>query len=94
MIFQIYIEPEVLTDIQESIDWYEQRQTGLGDRFYEELNQFIDTLKLSPWYQVRYENVRCLPLKNFPYMIHFTLNEPDNIVVIRGVFHTKQNPKK
>ncbi len=27
-------------------------------------------------------------------MIHFTINEADNIITVRAVFHTSQDPEK
>jgi len=46
---------------------------------------------MHPFYQVRYKNVRCLPMKKYPYMIHLTVDEKERIVTIRAVIHTSQN---
>jgi toxin ParE1/3/4 len=32
-------------------------------------------------------------MKKFPFMIHFTLDETQNFVVVHAVFHTSLNPK-
>jgi hypothetical protein len=38
--------------------------------------------------------VHCLPVKKFPYMVHFTIDEVQQVVTVRAVFHTALDPKK
>jgi toxin ParE1/3/4 len=92
MKYKIQIEPEAQQDIQDAVRWYNSQQKGLGRRFYDELKEFIAALKHNPLYQIRYDNVRCLPIKKFPYTLHFTINETEKLVVIRAVFHTSRHP--
>ncbi len=94
MAFHILFEPEAIQDVQEGIDWYESVQEGLGVSFYEELNKSIDYLRENPYFRIRYDQVRCLPLKKFPFMIHFTVDEKNNSVVIRAVFNTFLSPER
>lgn len=94
MTFTIKIEPEALVDIQDAIDWYNSQQTELGQKFYHYLEDYIEHLKSNPYYQIRYSNVRCIPLRKFPFMVHFTVDEQNSLVVIRAVFNTSLNPEK
>jgi mRNA-degrading endonuclease RelE of RelBE toxin-antitoxin system len=91
--FKIKIEPEAKEDIQSSIDWYNQQKKGLGKRFLKEVQKAFDTLSKNPFYQKRYENIFCFPIKKYPYMVHFTIDEVNNTVIVRGVFHTALDPK-
>jgi len=90
MSFTIKIEPEARVDIQEGINWYNKLEPGLGKRFHEAVKICLDKLRINPYYQFRYENVRCLPMKKYTYMIHFTMEE--NKVVIQAVFSTHRDP--
>lgn len=92
MKFKIKIGPEASDDIQQGIDWYNKKQKGLGRKFYKEVNQHFQTLKINPFFQVRYKNVRCLPLQKYPYMVHFTLNEEEKTVSVLAVINTSQHP--
>jgi toxin ParE1/3/4 len=92
MKFSVKIEAEAYQDIQQGIDWYNQQAEKLGYKFYKELKKTIDQLKTTPFLQVRYDNVRCLPLKKFPYMIHFTVHEAEKVAIIRAVLNTARNP--
>lgn len=91
--FTIKIEPEARQDIQSGIDWHNEQQPGLGKSFHKNVKFQIKKLKLQPFYQLRYDNVHCLPLKKFPYMIHYTINDAEQIVTIRAVFNTSRDPK-
>lgn len=92
MKYKVVIQPEVFDDIQEGIDWYNSRQNGLGKRFFSAVQQEFKTLRINPGFQVRYDEVKCLPVKKFPYMVHYYVNEQSKIVVIMGVINTNLNP--
>jgi hypothetical protein len=94
MSFKIKIESDAKLDIQQAINWYNKQQIGLGKKFYSVLMKHIEGLKKNPHYEIRYDSVICLPLKKFPFMIHFTVDKTEKIVSVRSVFHTSLNPEK
>ena len=87
------INPQAKVDIQEQIHNNNKQQEGLGRRFHKAIKASFNTIQTSPFFQIRYANVRCLPLKKFPVMIHYTVDEQKNEIVVRAVFHTSQNPR-
>jgi toxin ParE1/3/4 len=91
---EIVIDPRAIQDIQDVIDFYDNQQDGLGEKFENALNKHLLTLEKNPFFKIRYDNVHCLPLKKFPYMVHFTLDEENKRVTIRAVFHTAVDPEK
>ena len=94
MAFILLISDDAVRDIDEAIEWYESHQNDLGLKFYSILIEHIDQLRSNPFFQIRYSNVRCLPLSVFPYMIHFTVDSEAQTVIIRAVFNTSLDPKK
>ena len=92
MAFNTIVLPSALLDIQEIIDHYDGVQIGLSEKFDNELNDYFLTLQKSPFFQIRYANVRCLPLEKFPVMIHFIVDEKLNIVYVRAVLNTSKDP--
>jgi hypothetical protein len=90
--FKIIIQEEASQDIRDGAEWYNEQQSGLGKRFKLEVKSQINLLKTSPFFRIRYDNIRCLPLKKFPFMIHFEVDEVKKIVTIRAVFNTSRNP--
>lgn len=50
MIFNIVIEPRALIDIQDAIDYYESKQSGLGEYFYQVIDEHLDKLSKNPFF--------------------------------------------
>ena len=92
--YSIIIDPRAILEIQDAINYYDEQQSGLGQRFETELNKHILKLEKNPYFRIRYDNVRCLPVKKFPYLVHYTLDEAKNLVSIHAVFHTSRDPGK
>lgn len=92
--FQLLIDPSVIDDLQKAIDYYESKKSGLGKLFMEAIELAFDSLSKFPFYQIRYDTIRCYPLTNYPYMIHFIVNENEKTIEIRAVIHMKSNFQK
>lgn len=90
MAFKIVVEPRALADIQQAIDYYDKQQVGLGEKFILIIDKHFKSISKNPFFQIRYDKIRCLPIKNFPFMIHFFIEEKTNIVYIVAAYHTSQ----
>lgn len=91
--FTISIDEEALIDIQQGTDWYNQQLDGLGQRFQKQVKSQILSLKRNhSSYSIRYKDVRCMPIKKFPFMVHFSVDESQRIVEVFAVIHTRRNP--
>ncbi len=74
--FELLIDEEALVDIQQATNWYNQQLPELGTRFQAQVIVQINSLKIHyRGYAVRYKNVRCMLIKKFPYLAHFTIDE-------------------
>ena len=93
MAFKLFIEPLAKVDIQSQINYYNSKQKGLGKRFHNEVKTRFSSIKSNPFYQIRYDNIHCLPLKIFPAMIHYTVDEQNRLIIVRAVINTNKNPK-
>ncbi|NBR14503.1 MAG: type II toxin-antitoxin system RelE/ParE family toxin [Crocinitomicaceae bacterium] len=94
MKFTLELDPRAIQDIQEAIDYYDEQLVGLGEKFEAYLNKYMKSLSKNPFFQIRYDSIRCLPLKKYPYMIHFTVDEKLNTVYIHSVLNTARDPKE
>jgi plasmid stabilization system protein ParE len=93
-VHKVKVEPQALVDIQEITDWYNGKQAGLGKRFQNTIIKQIDGLCKNPYIcAMRYKEIRCLLVKNFPYMAHFYINEEIRAVEVLAVISTSRNPK-
>jgi toxin ParE1/3/4 len=94
MAYQVLIQNDAIDDIQEAIEYYDSQQAGLGSKFEQALNKLFILLEKTPRFAIRYDNVHCVPLKKYPFMIHYTIEDSKQIIEIRGCFHTSKNTDK
>lgn len=93
--FTLNIEPEAIDDIQEAVDYYNSRKSGLGKSFFNAVDKHFEFLKKNYFsFAVRYDDIRCMPVKKFPYIIHYRVLESQETVSVKAVFCTHDNPDK
>jgi toxin ParE1/3/4 len=94
MIFEVIIEPRAILDIQDAIDYYESKQSGLGEYFYQVIDEHIEVLTHNPFFQIRYKDYHGFPTKKFPFIIFYFIDENLKTIYILSVFNTSLNPSK
>lgn len=50
MIFNLVIEPRAILDIQDAIDYYDSKRVGLGEHFYEIVDEYLNILASNPFF--------------------------------------------
>ena len=85
-------DEEARQDFSESYEYYESQRSGLGERFYRELETVLTSVRNQPFAfrEVR-SGIRKARLKIFPFAIYFRL-EQEAIVVI-AVYHKSRDPR-
>lgn len=92
--YKIKIDTDALSDIQKASNWDNQQFMGLGARFQKQVKLQINSLSINPaGYRIRYSEVRCMLIKKFPFLVHFTIDETTCIVEVIAVLHTSRNPE-
>ena len=94
MSYLVLLDDRAVNDIQYIMDYYDFKQSGLGDRFKKVVDKYFSALSIQPYFQIKYDSVHCLPIKKWPYMIHFTVDKKNKKVYVRAVVPTKANPDK
>ncbi len=94
MTFKVIAEAEAKREWNEAVDWDEAQETGVGWRFDDELQAFLQTLKQNPErfrLAARLTHKAKLP-EPWPYPIYFTVNTEHREVKILAVWHGARNP--
>lgn len=95
MQYKIIYNPEVQKDIQSAVSWYNEQQPGLGKRFLTVAKKQLNSLKVTAnYYAIRYDNIHCMPIRKFPYMVHYRIDPENKTVKVEAVFHTSRDPKR
>jgi toxin ParE1/3/4 len=71
MAYKIIYDNRVYLDLDEALEYYLKFSKKTEASFYDSFKNAIKAVKLNPYYQIRYGNIRCFPLKKFPFLIHF-----------------------
>jgi hypothetical protein len=94
MKFRVEYNPEFFNDIAQAVDWYNEKQTGLGDRLFKNVKKQTARLSINALhYSVRYDEIQCMCIEKFPYLVHYRVNELTMVVKVEALFHTSRNPK-
>lgn len=82
----------VEVDVAEAAEWYNAQRLGLGIEFIAEVQGTDRLLLANPLrYAVRFDDIRRLNLRRFPYGIFFII-QGETIVVI-GVLHFRRDSR-
>lgn len=72
-------------DLNEIGIYYKKLSDELGDKFYHEVRKVIESLKVNPFYQTDFGNIRKIPVQKFPYKVFFKVDEENKIVYIEAI---------
>lgn len=93
MIRPVAFRPVARLEYADAMAWYEVRQEGLGFAFEGEVEQFIRRIASDPEeFPVIRPDIRRAVLHRFPFVIHFTVEETQ--IVVLAVFHAKRDPSR
>lgn len=89
------ILPLAKADIKKAAHWYKSKKGELGKRFTQAVRAEAKHICSHPKsVAIRNDNTRCAVLNVFLFMIHYTIDETKELVIISAVFHTSQSPQK
>jgi len=82
-------------DVEKAIDYYLLiAGRKIMKSFYLELLSAENILKNTKYFEKIYKDFHRLPLKSFPYIVIYKVDEKNKAIVIYRIFHTSQNPEK
>lgn len=65
--FTVIFSPVAIDDAEQAVDYYQEKQTGLGKQFAAQLQLTLNTIKRNPFFaSIRYDDIRCARIKNSP----------------------------
>jgi len=92
--FKLIFNIEAEHDLQDTADYYEEQQMGLGLKFTSDLDAQLELLQKNPEMFARYkEEIRKGNLKKFPYSFFYQNDMPQEVIDILAIFAQAKNPK-
>ena len=92
MTYRLLVKAEAIRDMTEAFDWYEEKRTGLGTEFLDEVKTCYDRITRDPQLYPSHHDQRVAVMHRFPYKIVFEVEE--SAVVVYAVYHHKRDPQK
>lgn len=95
--FKLEFNPQIYIDIQRQVDYYKKTTKShvLGKRFFKTVkNEVLRLNKHALLYEIKYDDIRCLPIPKFPFRAHYRVNVNDNTVRVEAIISTSLSPDK
>jgi len=94
MNYKFVNRPAVAEDLKDVVDYYKNISPHLAKQFLFRIREAKSYVSQYPQgFQVKYKNIRTVLLKQFPYHIHYFVDENNQQIVILAIIHTYRNPK-
>ncbi len=88
MKLQLNLRRAARKEFDEANVWYEQRQSGLGREFINEVESAFQSIAAQPdRFPIAIDDVRIARVRRFPYSVYYRVKK-EQIVVI-AVFHSR-----
>ena len=94
MTFKVIADSEARREWNDAVDWYEERESGVGLQFDDALQIFLQTLAQRP---ERFQLATRLTHKAkvpppWPYSVYFVINKEHREVKVLAIWHGARNP--
>ncbi|EKT3967318.1 type II toxin-antitoxin system RelE/ParE family toxin [Flavobacterium psychrophilum] len=87
-------KPAVTFDIEDVVDYYKSINPELATAFLDRIDEAKKYIADFPnAFQIKYKNVRTVLLEQFPYHIHYIVDDAKKQIVVLAVIHAYRNPK-
>jgi len=92
MNYKLRFHPEVSFEIETALKWYEKESATANQNLKKDLMLAFEKILSFPFsFRKAYKTFRCYPLKKFPYLIVYSVQ--NEIIYIVAFFPTRRNPE-
>jgi len=94
-VFEVELLADAEKEMSDAFDWYQEKQLGLGNRFYGEVDHHLSLIANNPYrFPIKYtQGIRSASLNKFPYLVIYWIDDTNLKVIVLSVFHTSRHPK-
>ena len=90
--FKIVFNDIFFKDVELVSNYYSEISQQVKDKFALSINEQVKVIKSNPFVKsLRYDDVRLAQISKFPYAIHYSIDEKENIVEIHRLLSYYQS---
>ena len=90
--YKVIILKQASADLESSDVYFRQFSEATALKLFESVMEHLKTLEFNPFFEIRYDNVRVLPVKGMKHNIHFTLDENRKIIRVYAIVSSYRKP--
>lgn len=92
MHYKLIVTDDADNDIENTMDWYENRQKGFGKKYLLSVKACVKLIVKNPFaFAAIYLQIRKANTKRFPYSLYFRISEKSNELIIFAVIHNSRS---
>lgn len=93
MTFKLVNRPFVRIDLTVAVEYYKEINPALAKQFLVRIKEAKEYIQKYPiGFQIKYNKVRTVLLKQFPYQIHYLIDDERKQIVILAIIHSYRKP--
>lgn len=90
---KLIILERAVFEFEEACLYYNNKVSGLGFEFEEEVMVLLELIKDNPLiFPIKFAHIHEAVMKCFPFVINYEVSERQ--IIVSAIFHVKQNPVK
>ena len=87
---QVLVLEEVAEDLEEGRNFYDEREAGIGEYFFDCIISDIESLLIYGGIHTKHSGFYRMPANRFPFAIYYTLLE--DIAIVAAVLDMRRKP--
>lgn len=95
MNFKVVVTPVAKQNIEDATAYYKEKvSAAIAKSFIEEYRKTFIEIQKTLYFRYYFLHFRGKPMKKFPFIVFYTIDEINKVIFIKAVFHTSQNDEK
>lgn|SRR5690606_34238241 len=95
MTYKIVITPVAQKHIEDAIVYYKNKASNkVAGMFIDDYKKTFSDIQKVLYFKFFFENFRGKPMKKFPFIVFYSLDEQLKVIFINAVFNTHQDTNK
>lgn len=95
MTYKVVVTPDAFINIEDAIIYYKEKVSiRVAQLFIQDYKRTFKEIQKTKYFKCYFEEFRGKPLKKFPYIVFYSIDDKNKVIIIKAVFNTHQNTEK
>lgn len=94
MAYKISVSIKAQKEFHKAIDYYNEVSEFVPVKFINAIQETYFKLSINPFYEIRKNSIRAIPVKGFAFLLLLNINETNKEIKVLSCFHTSKNPQR